>query len=273
MSDDIAAQAFRDNLTNFNNKNALNLLKPQIIANMMGAIKQGIIYSLLYIDVNGLKMLNDSKGHANGDMELALIGETILGCIRSEPSDRSDIFVNVPKILNENGNAFRIGGDEFLVVLKDCDKMCAERVKSRIQNAIKNLRDSKQLEYLSVAIGISDTTDIDFSCIKNEKDFASCFEEMEKIAERDMYEDKAKVRTEEEKTMAILAALNRLIPTLGINITDNRQFYNLLEVISSLRVSMLEIAEINNLDPNNSDDFGKIISIIISNQSQIKKSK
>jgi diguanylate cyclase (GGDEF)-like protein len=69
--------------------------------------------SIILIDLNGLKAINDELGHASGDALLRRMGE-ILGQVVDEP-----------------GCAARIGGDEFVILLpskaqKDVDKMLAE---------------------------------------------------------------------------------------------------------------------------------------------------
>jgi diguanylate cyclase (GGDEF)-like protein len=54
------------------------------------------------LDLNGLKQLNDSYGHAAGDLALVEFGKRLRKAIRS-----SDLPV-------------RVGGDEFLVLLPEC---------------------------------------------------------------------------------------------------------------------------------------------------------
>lgn len=70
--------------------------------------------SLLFIDFDGLKEVNDAFGHAIGDHLLRLVGETLADTLR--PYDA----------------AMRWGGDEFVVVLPDCDLDRARRIGERI---------------------------------------------------------------------------------------------------------------------------------------------
>ena len=76
--------------------------------------------SLLFIDFDGLKKVNDEHGHAIGDHLLARVGETLSDTLRVY-----DIAV-------------RWGGDEFVVVLPDCDLQRAQRIAERIEREFAN---------------------------------------------------------------------------------------------------------------------------------------
>ena len=71
------------------------------------------------LDMNGLKMLNDSKGHQAGDEALRKIGDCLL------------------KIADEKTLAYRVGGDEFIVVIHGKhDRFFYEDVVTRIRNNV-----------------------------------------------------------------------------------------------------------------------------------------
>lgn len=63
--------------------------------------------SLLYFDINGLKGINDSLGHAAGDAVIRHVAQTLMGNVRE-----SDIVG-------------RLGGDEFAVLLANADQRVA----------------------------------------------------------------------------------------------------------------------------------------------------
>jgi diguanylate cyclase (GGDEF)-like protein len=69
--------------------------------------------ALVYCDLDGFKELNDARGHAAGDEALADFARILVESIRS------------------NDAAFRIGGDEFALLLPGCDEHEAERVVER----------------------------------------------------------------------------------------------------------------------------------------------
>lgn len=75
--------------------------------------------SLLLIDVNSFKELNDNHGHLKGDYALKEIAKLVSYTIRS-----SDI-------------AFRFGGDEFLVLLMDADGQQRHVTASRIHTSVE----------------------------------------------------------------------------------------------------------------------------------------
>ncbi len=75
--------------------------------------------SLLFIDVDKLKSINDELGHLHGDRAINTAAKTISGCLRS----------------TDPGACARIGGDEFAVVLPRSDDDIAMLVATRILDA------------------------------------------------------------------------------------------------------------------------------------------
>jgi diguanylate cyclase (GGDEF)-like protein len=75
-------------------------------------------FALILCDMDNLKALNDTHGHEAGDLALRLLADALRTGLR-----RSD-------------DAFRIGGDEFAVVLGRASRLDAERVARRLEYAI-----------------------------------------------------------------------------------------------------------------------------------------
>jgi diguanylate cyclase (GGDEF)-like protein len=75
--------------------------------------------SVLVIDMNGLKPVNDEEGHAAGDALLRRVGEVL------------------SKAVDEPGWPARIGGDEFAVVLPKTDERGAEAMRERIVSMLE----------------------------------------------------------------------------------------------------------------------------------------
>ena len=86
--------------------------------------------AVLLFDVNYLKRTNDSEGHMAGDELLRKAGACIRECFATENGD----------------NCFRIGGDEFAAVLRDCTE---EAVRDRIDRFGLTL----ERENISVSVG------------------------------------------------------------------------------------------------------------------------
>jgi diguanylate cyclase (GGDEF)-like protein len=94
---ELEQQVYRDHLTGLYNRRGLEHAL-QICNASVAALRQPV--SVLYIDINGLKPINDRLGHAHGD---AVIQETakVLG-----------------QVFHLTDIKARIGGDEFAVILK-----------------------------------------------------------------------------------------------------------------------------------------------------------
>lgn len=95
--------------------------------------------ALLYVDLDGLKMINDSFGHRAGDEALIQVASLLATGVR-----RSDVVA-------------RIGGDEFGILLEHAGEERARETASRLGDTICNCEfrhDGEELP-LSVAIGVA----------------------------------------------------------------------------------------------------------------------
>ncbi|MGM0379097.1 MAG: diguanylate cyclase [Bacillota bacterium] len=98
-------------------------------------------YSLIQIDIDDFKKINDSYGHDVGDKVLQYFVKTIKDFIRKE-----DVVI-------------RFGGDEFLVLLKSCKKSKAKEIVQRIK---RYLLDNDKFDFeISFSYGIESVNDID----------------------------------------------------------------------------------------------------------------
>jgi diguanylate cyclase (GGDEF)-like protein/PAS domain S-box-containing protein len=81
--------------------------------------KQGSL-AVLYVDVDDFKQVNDSLGHASGDLLLREVARRLQLCVR------------------ESDTVARLGGDEFVVLLEDVQRQeDAEAVADKIREAMK----------------------------------------------------------------------------------------------------------------------------------------
>jgi diguanylate cyclase (GGDEF)-like protein len=77
-------------------------------------------FSLVYLDVDGLKKLNDTKGHGQGDLALKDVAAVLRGSLR-----RKDF-------------AARLGGDEFALLLPGADPAVAQGIAEHILAGLAN---------------------------------------------------------------------------------------------------------------------------------------
>ena len=95
--------------------------------------------ALLFVDVDGLKALNDSFGHAAGDAALVYLAQLMVGAVR-----QTDLVA-------------RLGGDEFAVLLDHADKAAATETAKRLVDAVAGsdfIHHGRPLP-LSVAVGFT----------------------------------------------------------------------------------------------------------------------
>jgi diguanylate cyclase (GGDEF)-like protein len=80
------------------------------------------VFAVLYLDLDAFKSVNDNHGHAAGDELL----RQVANCLR-ETASSAEIIA-------------RIGGDEFVIVLRDADALAARAVADEIIGAISRPR-------------------------------------------------------------------------------------------------------------------------------------
>ncbi len=138
VAKEMTTLANKDGLTGVRNKTSYNNYAAEFdkqIANK--EIKE---FSVVMIDLNDLKLLNDNYGHSAGDAALTKLASIICG-----------IFTHSP--------VFRVGGDEFVVILTKTDfarrfKLFDEFREKLI--SISNDVDLKPSERINAALGHSD---------------------------------------------------------------------------------------------------------------------
>jgi predicted signal transduction protein with EAL and GGDEF domain len=112
-------------------------------------------FVVLFIDIDGFKVLNDSLGHSAGDELLIQVARRLIACFReTDTISRSGLAQNSK--LTDDGLA-RIGGDEFTALLDDVSEPSdAIRVAHRIMDKIALPFDiGGQQIVISASIGIA----------------------------------------------------------------------------------------------------------------------
>jgi diguanylate cyclase (GGDEF)-like protein/PAS domain S-box-containing protein len=106
------------------------------------------LFAVLFLDLDGFKMINDSMGHLIGDQLLLGVANRLEKCLRS-----TDTVAR----LGETFTVARLGGDEFTVLLDDIkDPSDAKRAAERMMKALASpfILGGKEV-FTSVSIGIA----------------------------------------------------------------------------------------------------------------------
>ncbi|MFL6619807.1 MAG: diguanylate cyclase [Povalibacter sp.] len=138
----IAAAAATDALTGvLNRRSALELGR----VSMLNARREQRPLSILVLDVDHFKRVNDTHGHATGDDALRGVAKLLRQCLR-----RSDLLA-------------RWGGEEFLVLLPDADDSIALALAERLRAAIATIEIPTRQGVLNIttSIGLASLESID----------------------------------------------------------------------------------------------------------------
>ncbi|HEV3230733.1 MAG TPA: GGDEF domain-containing protein, partial [Candidatus Dormibacteraeota bacterium] len=107
--------AMTDSLTGLHNR---RFLREQLDRELARCVRGRYPVSLVIFDIDNFKTINDTYGHLVGDEALKHVGRVL-----SEPLRRSSTIC-------------RYGGDEFCIVVPDCDREEASRVGERLLRQI-----------------------------------------------------------------------------------------------------------------------------------------
>ncbi|MCY9666517.1 diguanylate cyclase [Paenibacillus alginolyticus] len=129
--------AQRDFLTGLNNARTFDVV---INSAYVTAIERQDELSLIFIDIDYFKQVNDTYGHPAGDEVLKEIGRILIQSCRSED------------IVSRNG------GEEFSIIMPACDstsaKKSAERIRQSVEQSVFKINKDVELQ-VTVSIGYS----------------------------------------------------------------------------------------------------------------------
>ncbi|QGX38702.1 sensor domain-containing diguanylate cyclase [Permianibacter aggregans] len=137
---EIKEASHSDPLTSLANRRVLDGVFPVEFAN---AQKHGSPLSLLVLDIDNFKKFNDRLGHVVGDEVIERVGRLLREQVRKP---------HLP---------CRYGGEEFVVVLPNCDAEEAEQLAERLRQQVEN-RSTYTLP-VTVSIGVATFTGAEFS--------------------------------------------------------------------------------------------------------------
>ena len=128
-------QARNDSLTGLANR---RVFEERIDAVLKRVRRYKETVTLLSMDLDNFKQLNDSLGHAAGDQALQDVARSLAEMVRD-----TDLLV-------------RMGGDEFVLVLENTDAAAARELAHRIEQAVSGLDiRTKSGDLLGISIGMT----------------------------------------------------------------------------------------------------------------------
>jgi diguanylate cyclase len=105
-------------LTGLSNRGDLMRHLHEACTAVNGSGRDELRFAVLYLDLDGFKSVNDSFGHATGDELLRRVAEILR------------------EVVGADQMVARIGGDEFIAVLRNADEFAARAVAAEIIGAV-----------------------------------------------------------------------------------------------------------------------------------------
>jgi len=133
LASELQFQATHDELTGLSNRRHLS---SQIDANINRFREEGVDFTLLVLDLDRFKYVNDTAGHPAGDALLKILARKFQNVVRE-----SDIVA-------------RMGGDEFAIILRSCSIGAATTVADNIRKAIESFTFNWNQESYTVTVSI-----------------------------------------------------------------------------------------------------------------------
>jgi diguanylate cyclase (GGDEF)-like protein len=112
---ELSERAISDPLTGLLNSRWLREVGERELAQ---SLRTGQSLAILLLDLDRFKQINDSGGHGAGDLVLRRVGAALRGMIRAGDA------------------AVRLGGEEFLLLLRNADAAGAERIATELRNRL-----------------------------------------------------------------------------------------------------------------------------------------
>jgi diguanylate cyclase (GGDEF)-like protein len=127
--------ALRDPLTGVLNHRAF---QDGLEVELRRARRESCPVAIVAVDIDDFREVNDVKGHAHGDALLITVAESLASNLR--PGDVCG----------------RVGGDEFMLVLSNCDADSAREVLARLRSGIDSRALASQVGVISISAGIAE---------------------------------------------------------------------------------------------------------------------
>lgn len=135
--DGLCELSSRDALTGLSNRRQFELALTREIDRVARAGEPAL---LLMLDIDRFKLVNDTHGHAAGDLVIKSVAQSLMDCVR--PMD----------------TVSRFGGEEFAIILPNCPptfgQTVAERIRRKVESRPVAINPADPNERLSITISI-----------------------------------------------------------------------------------------------------------------------
>jgi len=133
MAELLEYQASHDDLTGLMNRREF---EHQLARSLAAAESNGTQHTLVYLDLDQFKIVNDTCGHIAGDALLRQLADTLRGKIR------------------QNDVLSRLGGDEFGIILSNCPLDDALRIAEHLRAAVRDFRFSWHTHIFEIGVSM-----------------------------------------------------------------------------------------------------------------------
>ena len=137
LFNEVKRMATIDGLTGVFNRNHFTHLSELALKELQ---KSNVCLSLIMLDIDHFKQINDGFGHLGGDKVL----QQLVACLK--------------EIINSNGIIGRYGGEEFLILLKETNINEAYKIAEKIRKSVEKLKvyiDDVNFVQFTISIGVS----------------------------------------------------------------------------------------------------------------------
>ncbi|MDB5552555.1 MAG: hypothetical protein JWL86_2539 [Rhizobium sp.] len=131
---DLLARTGRDGLTGVHDRGRLEFEGPEIIRE---AVRNGREISIMVVDADLFKQVNDEYGHLEGDEVLKRLAGVLTGAVR------------------KNDMVYRFGGEEFVILAQSMGHRLAVDTAERIRSEIEKNVKAGDERIVTVSIGVS----------------------------------------------------------------------------------------------------------------------
>lgn len=134
--------AYYDVLTALPNRELFRTRAKRAIATAEGNASK---LALVFLDLDGFKLVNDTYGHGIGDELLRVVAERLQNSLRD-----SDVVAKLGKAVGEHMSVSRLGGDEFTILLSDAPSITV--IVAVVERLLECLREPAVIDGMEFVI-------------------------------------------------------------------------------------------------------------------------